>query len=244
MSTKQGDGGGGGGLEQRRALVARGRGLVAGLGAHGSFLASGDAVAAHNRLSFDPPVKQRYMGGVIIPKDDPLLVGLLNDSSLMHAEKVFQDDKGGFGVAHGFTNGPAAAREHGIDSVYFWDAARERLRGVVAFGEQTSGVRSLHGDATLPTAHGGAVEAVLDDLLASVVRYVCSVSSATAEISVRLRKPCPLYETLRLEAWIDGSIDMGGAMVKTAGSITNAKGEVVASAKCTMYSALMMSKRS
>ena len=89
-------------------------------------------------------------------------------------------------------------------------------------------------------ANLAAVEAVLDDLLATVVRHVCSVTSATAEISVRLRKPCPLYETLRLEAWIEGDgAQTGGHLVKTAGRISNAAGEDVATARCTMFSTLL-----
>ena len=223
-------------LARGRALVRNGRALVAGVAAkpasfHRQFVGPG-AVFRYNRATLGRAAGDRY-DGATFPAGDPVLEALRGDPALQHADKAYQDADGGFAVAYGFTTGPRAARRHGIDTQYFFDQGSGRLRGAVRFGEQCSGVRGLRG-ATLPFAHGGAVGAVMDDLLATVVRHTDTVTAVTAELSVKLKKPCPLEETLLVAAEVVER-RMGGVAIEVKGRLTSSGGAVIAEARCTMF---------
>ena len=223
-------------LARGRELVRNGRALVAEVAAkpasfHRQFVGPG-AVFRYNRATLGRPAGDRY-DGATFPAGDPVLEALRGDPALQHADKAYQDADGGFAVAYGFTTGPQAARRHGIDTQYFFDQGAGRLRGAVRFGEQCSGVRGLRG-ATLPFAHGGAVGAVMDDLLATVVRHTDTVTAVTAELSVKLKKPCPLEETLLVAAEVVER-RMGGVAIEVKGRLTSSGGVVIAEARCTMF---------
>jgi acyl-coenzyme A thioesterase PaaI-like protein len=51
-------------------------------------------------------------------------------------------------------------------------------------------------------AHGGVVSAIFDEVLA-MATIVSGVSGATVSLKVEYRRPTPLHEDLRFEAWIE-----------------------------------------
>ena len=70
----------------------------------------------------------------------------------------------------------------------------DRIRGTVTFDERQVGAPGF--------AHGGAVAAVMDDLLGSVL-LVLNRPAVTASLTVDFRAPAFLGRELTLEAWCD-----------------------------------------
>ena len=87
--------------------------------------------------------------------------------------------------------------------------------------------------------HGGAVEAVLDDALGTVVRHCRSVWMATSDFKAKLRRPCPVGETLLLESRVEET-HKGGLWAITKGEVKDRSGQVVATAAAKMVDTLAL----
>ena len=87
--------------------------------------------------------------------------------------------------------------------------------------------------------HGGAVEAVLDDALGTVVRHCRSVWMATSDFKAKLRRPCPVGETLLLESRVEET-HKGGLWAITKGEVKDRSGQVVATAEAKMVDTLAL----
>lgn len=175
--------------------------------------------------------------GTTIPEEE--VDGLLSapNTNYRPISKYYPSPSGGLEeVKHSFVSGPCAAEHRGTDVVYYLDDQKPRyLFGLVRFGLPASSVRlPLLGYAA--SAHGGAVEAVLDDVTGTVVRHCESLFMATASFTCKLRKPCPLNTTLLLKAQVvDGSVTKGGLSCTTTGTLYEPKtGVVIATAEAKM----------
>ncbi len=69
-----------------------------------------------------------------------------------------------------------------------------RAIGTVTFGVVHQGARGL--------VHGGVIASVYDEVLAAA-NMASGAAGPTAKLSVRYRRPTPLGEPLRFEAWVD-----------------------------------------
>ena len=95
-------------------------------------------------------------------------------------------------AADSFVAGDQAAAERGIDLRYL-HVARE-LHGVLRFNE-----KATIGAALLMSCHGGAVEAVLDEVTAELMKIQHSPNTVTSKMLVEIKKPVPAFETLMIE---------------------------------------------
>lgn len=71
----------------------------------------------------------------------------------------------------------------------------DRVVAEIALGEVAEGATGL--------VHGGVIAGIYDELLASANIMIKS-GGPTGTLTVRYRRPTPLYAPLRFEAWVDG----------------------------------------
>jgi acyl-coenzyme A thioesterase PaaI-like protein len=171
--------------------------------------------------------------GVLFPKDDPVLLEFDSKPGMTCVPKMYPTKDGFVKVRYSFVSGPDAAIHRGIDVVYFVDQAKPRsIFGAVRFGLRASSI-ILPSYNYAATAHGGAVESVLDDITGTVVRHCQSVWMATSDFSAKLKKPAPLMETLKFEASVE-SAEKNGLYAMTRGKIFRPSGEIVAEGSAKM----------
>lgn len=54
--------------------------------------------------------------------------------------------------------------------------------------------------------HGGVIAAIYDEVLAAA-NLIQKVGGPTGQLSIRYKRPTPLYELLRFEAWVEDVVD-------------------------------------
>jgi len=76
--------------------------------------------------------------------------------------------------------------------VYYLDTSKpsKYITGAVRFGLKASSI-ILPSYGYVATAHGGCAEAVMDDVLGTVVRHCQSVWMATSDFSAKVSQPLP-----------------------------------------------------
>ena len=182
--------------------------------------------------------KDAYRGTTFPPKD-PVLASL--DSSLKRIPKLYPTREGFVEVAHSFVSGPSAALHRGIDVVYYYDPANPKsISGAVRFGLRAASI-VLPQFEYAATVHGGAVEAVLDDITGTVVRHHQSVWMATSDFSAKLKKPCPLNKTLKFHASIE-SVEKSGLFCMCSCRIVDEKGVVIATGGAKMVDTIVLAR--
>lgn len=101
---------------------------------------------------------------------------------------VFAPVDGLVSVSYSFVTGKDAAVNRGTDVVYYYDPKKpESITGLCRFGLKASSI-ILPSYNYAATAHGGVVEAVLDDITGTVVRHCVSIWMATSDFTAKLRK--------------------------------------------------------
>lgn len=98
-----------------------------------------------------------------------------------------------------------------------------------ADGASTEGRVPEHLQGFVHRAHGGIVAAILDEAMYYAVALHGMPGVATAEISVRYRRPLPTGETFQAEA---KCLRLGRRFAKTA-AVLSCAGETVAEAEAT-----------
>lgn len=95
----------------------------------------------------------------------------------------------------GFVSGREAVEQRGIDLRLLWDCDGEKVVGVVRF----DGAKASIGPGY--SAHGGAIQAVLDEATAEAGKMTAFPYLATRRISHEIKKPVPCDTTL--EVWTE-----------------------------------------
>ena len=124
----------------------------------------------------------------------------------------------------GWITGDAAAAHRGIDLRLFYqepDLQQEngssgKIVGAVRFGEGAAIGVGFH-----LSAHGGAIETVLDEATAELGKIEFAPFLSTREATFSIRKPVPLHTTLAVKCkvtqrkgircWVEGSIEVVAA---------------------------------
>jgi acyl-coenzyme A thioesterase PaaI-like protein len=96
-----------------------------------------------------------------------------------------------------------------------------RLLSKVTFAKEHQGFKGI--------VHGGMVSLVLDEVMLNLC-WLEGLRAVTAELTVRLKKPVPVGESVLFEGIIDSQ---EGRAVYTSGTAKNSRGELLATAKAT-----------
>mmetsp|Transcript_6323 Transcript_6323/g.18772 ORF Transcript_6323/g.18772 Transcript_6323/m.18772 type:complete len:210 (+) Transcript_6323:199-828(+) len=176
--------------------------------------------------------------GTIFPEGDHTLEAL--DAKAERIPKLYPTKDGFKTVTHSFVSGPSAALHRGTDIVYYYERERPKgITGAVRFGLKAASI-VLPEYEYATAAHGGAVEAVLDDLTGTVVRHCQSVWMATSEFTAKLKKPCPIDKTMTFEGWVDSVEKRGLYCIAKAKILCG--GVVIATAEAKMVDTVVLAQ--
>jgi len=130
--------------------------------------------------------------GTLFPEDDSTLKRFESNPNMKRIPKLYPTKDGFVDVLYSFVSGKDAAVHRGIDVVYYLDTSKpsKYITGAVRFGLKASSI-ILPSYKYVATAHGGCAEAVLDDVLGTVVRHCQSVWMATSDFSAKVSQPLP-----------------------------------------------------
>lgn len=96
-----------------------------------------------------------------------------------------------------------------------------RLTATVVFSKEHQGFKGI--------VHGGMVAVVLDEMMVNLA-WVEKTPAVTADFRLRLKKPCPTGETIRLEGLILKQTDK---LIYAASTAKSVDGDLLASAEAT-----------
>lgn len=83
------------------------------------------------------------------------------------------------------------------------------------------------------SAHGGAVETVLDECTAEICKISQAATGTTISATFSIKKPCPLNASLLVEASVE-SVVSNGLRINTEATLKNLDGTVYATAKAQL----------
>jgi len=185
-------------------------------------------VEAYQSCALQEGIPDRPHG--LFPPNDPYLTSLAKTRGLSPFQKCQIGGSGEFEICkESWAAGEGGARK-GIDFRYFFDVntadSKERggggrLVGAVRFNEDAS-----IGKGFWTTAHGGAMETVLDEATAEVCKISQAASAVTIEARFTMKKGVPLHTTLMVEATVTGVVS-DGLRVNTEGAIKSVDGKTV-----------------
>jgi hypothetical protein len=132
----------------------------------------------------------------LFPPGDPQLIALAAQSGFFPFQKhCFRASDETWALSDSsFVVGAAAAAERGIDLRYFYSPSEQVLRGVVRLG-----AKAMIADPDMMSAHGGAVEAILDEATAELMKIQHSPNTVTRKFTAGILKPVVPFETLTIE---------------------------------------------
>ncbi|KAK9819763.1 hypothetical protein WJX72_002087 [[Myrmecia] bisecta] len=143
-----------------------------------------------------------YRPDGLFPPNDPLLKELVTvgcipfEKHLAGAISPYELLPGG-----GWTCGNAAAR-NGFDlRLFYKQKAAGAEYGVISGAARLGDLASI-GNGFWMSAHGGAVESLLDEATAELGKLEFAPMLATVEANFKIRKPVPLHTSLRIECEI------------------------------------------
>ena len=112
------------------------------------------------------------------------------------------------------------ANEKGL-RLHFTHPKKGKLEAVVTFSKHHQGFKDI--------VHGGMMAMILDEMMVNLAWKEGS-PVVSAELNVRLKKPCPVGEVVHLEGKIEKD---GGRAIYAAATAQSAGGEVYATATAT-----------
>eukprot|EP01043_Picozoa_sp_COSAG02_P023882 COSAG02_NODE_1288_length_13447_cov_17.387549_9_plen_366_part_00 len=125
-----------------------------------------------------------------------------------------------------WATGDQASAQRGIDLRYF-HIGRE-LHGLLRYS-----AKATIGAELLMSAHGGAVESVLDEATAELMKIQHSPNTVTRKFTASILKPVPAFETLAVCCTYTKEM-AGGVVVVIEGVIKDSKGALLARAIAEM----------
>ena len=125
-----------------------------------------------------------------------------------------------------WATGDQAAAQRGIDLRYF-HIGRE-LHGLLRYS-----AKATIGAELLMSAHGGAVESVLDEATAELMKVQHSPNTVTRKFTASILKPVPAFETLSVCCTYTKEM-AGGVVVVIEGVIKDGNGALLAKATAEM----------
>jgi len=141
----------------------------------------------------------------LFPRDDPLLTYLAAEPRNHPFDKHLMSPETGDQVVApiSFPVGNDAAKNRGIDLRYFfqdpnpYDTAEPlpQLVGAVRFGEKSA----VGGSPFFSSAHGGAIETVLDECTAELAKCLMCPIAVTTSANFKIKKPGVLYKTYSIK---------------------------------------------
>lgn len=140
-------------------------------------------------------------------------------------------------VTDGFVTGKNAALNRGIDLRYGWDPTKEAVLGVVCFGRNAAWGEVADAEGRYGI-HGGAMEAVLDEITAEAAKVFVVPKVLTASVEkVQLKMPMFAGDHCVVEARVTKS----GVRIVTEGKLLK-NNAVVAQGEFILANLEMMSK--
>lgn len=115
--------------------------------------------------------------------------------------------------------GCGGANARGMRLAFERDEEQQRIRGCFRLGADYQGGPGF--------IHGGIIATVLDEAMGKVNRFY-DVTAVTAELNIEYRRPIRVDEEIRVEAY---HLERNGRLLRHAGEIRNAAGEVLAKGK-------------
>lgn len=155
---------------------------------------------------------------------DPVLKALTDHPSSIPFEKHLpgQQSPYEFLPKGGWATGDAAA-ENGLDLRLFYippvNSPHGKVLGVVRLGDK-AGI----GNGFFMSAHGGAVETILDEATAELAKIEFVPMLSTVEARFMIKKVVPLHQSLLVECVLKGQ---KGIRCHVHGKLTNPTGDVV-----------------
>jgi len=125
-----------------------------------------------------------------------------------------------------WATGDQASHERGIDLRYF-HVGRE-LHGLLRYNE-----KATIGAELLMSCHGGAVESVLDEATAELMKIQHSPNTVTRKFTASILKPVPAFETLVVGCTYTKEL-AGGLVIVIEGTISDSSGALLARATAEM----------
>ncbi|CAL8465494.1 g5030 [Coccomyxa elongata] len=161
----------------------------------------------------------------LFPPRDPLLKELAEDPTAHPFEKHLAGESSPYELLkHGsWTSGDEAAQA-GFDMRLFYKEKGIGEQHGSILGAARLGDRASIGNGYWMSAHGGAVESLLDEATAELGKMEFSPMLSTIEADFKIKKSVPLHTTLRIECqikeikgmrcWVDGVVkDMSGVLL-------------------------------
>lgn len=186
----------------------------------------------YQRIALAEGIPDRPHG--LFPPNDPVLAKLAKTRGLKPFQKCCVGGSGQLELVNDSWGVGNEACVKGIDLRYFLDVSTidnpegNRLVGAVRFADTTA-----IGTGFWTSAHGGAVETVLDEITAEIVKICQAATGVTIEAKFTLKKACPLNTTLLCEATTTKS-QSDGFRIHTEGKITDPDGTLYASCQAQL----------
>merc|ERR1719350_926794 len=165
----------------------------------------------------------------LFPPNDCMLKTLVQNGFTPFQKHVIDETKKLRLVANSWCTGDDACDCRGLDLRYFYKAEKNGgcvLAAAVRFGEKAAIAQGFN-----TSAHGGAIESVLDEATAELAKIHLAPIATTAEASFKIKKPVPLHTTLRVDCHIK-EIKSNGLRIYVTGTISDGKPQPVIYAAC------------
>lgn len=182
----------------------------------------------YQRLAIQIGIPDRPHGH--FPPGDPVLAHIAGVAGMKPFQKLLVGASGELELVHGSWAVGDNAAKNGIDLRYFFDTSTakaekgNRLMAAVRFSDDAAIAKGFW-----TSAHGGAVETVLDEATAEIAKIAKAATATTISATFQIKKPCPLNTSLLIEASIV-SVVSNGLRINTEASLKGLDGSVYATA--------------
>lgn len=155
----------------------------------------------------------------LFPPEDRLLADLAANRALHPFEKHLSGTNSPYEVLKkgGWATGNSAA-ENGLDLRLFYQRKQPGEKYGTVFGAARLGDRASIGDGFWMSAHGGAIETLLDESTAELAKMDFAPLIGTIEANFKLKKAVPLHTSLKIECkitkiagmrcWVTGTLKL------------------------------------